>query len=112
MGLSDPIYLLSSAHQLNGQPRQRDKACSRLVRKVHLMSRYFFHIMNGHAILDDVGVELPDMDAVRFEAIRSSGAMLSDGKQTWKGECWQMVVVDEAGTVVFGTKFSTDRHGL
>ena len=76
------------------------------------MPRYFFHIMNGQAIIDDVGVELPDMDAVRVEAIRSSGAMLSDGRQAWKGECWQMMVADGAGVIVFGTKFSTDRHGL
>ena len=76
------------------------------------MPRYFFHIMNGQAIIDEVGVELPDMDAVRFQAIRSSGAMLSDGKHAWKGECWQMLVADENGSIVFGTKFSTDRHGL
>lgn len=76
------------------------------------MTRYFFHVMNGKAVLDDVGVELPSMDKVRSEAIRASGQMLSSGKQLWAGEAWRMVVAREDGTVVFSTSFAVDRHGL
>lgn len=76
------------------------------------MKRYFFHIMNGRAILDDVGLELTDMDQVRTEAIRAAGQMLSDGQHSWKGKAWQMIVTDTDGTIVFGVNLSVDRHGL
>lgn len=75
------------------------------------MARYFFHIFNGKATIDDVGVDLSSMDAVRSEAIRASGQMLSAGEQVWEGAAWRMIVADETGAVVFGTSFSTDRHG-
>ena len=75
------------------------------------MPRYFFHIFNGKAILDDVGVELPDLDAVRREAIRASGQMLSEDGHIWSGEAWRMIVADSARTIVFSTSFSVDRHG-
>lgn len=76
------------------------------------MSRYFFHVMNGRVVIDTVGVELPDMDRVRTEAIRASGQMLSDGEHSWKGQAWQMIVTDETKAIVYGVNFSIDRHGL
>ena len=76
------------------------------------MARYFFHIMNGKAIFDEVGLELTDMDHVRTEAIRAAGEMLSDGKHRWKGQAWQMIVTDADDTIVFGVNLSVDRHGL
>lgn len=76
------------------------------------MARYFFHIMNGKVIVDEVGMELAGMDQVRLEAIRSAGQMLSDGRHAWKGQAWQMIVADADNTIVFGVNFSVDRHGL
>jgi hypothetical protein len=76
------------------------------------MSRYFFHILNGEALIDTVGVEFSNIDDVRHEAICAAGQILSAGDQTWSGEAWRMVVADEAGTIVFGVSFATDRHGL
>lgn len=76
------------------------------------MARYFFHIMNGKAEIDTVGVELPDLETVRTEAITSAGEMISKGDQTWGGNAWQMVVADNEGTIVFGVSVATDRHGL
>ncbi|WP_312950752.1 DUF6894 family protein [Agrobacterium sp.] len=76
------------------------------------MPRYFFHIMNGKAILDEEGFELADMDKVRTEAIRATGQMLSDGQHKWRGQAWQMIVVATDGTIVFGVNLSVDRHGL
>ena len=76
------------------------------------MPRYFFHIMNGQAVVDEVGLELPSMDRVRTEAMRAAGQILSDGQQSWKGLAWQMMVADENDTIVFGVNFSVDRHGL
>jgi hypothetical protein len=76
------------------------------------MARYFFHVMNGIAELDTDGVELPGLPEVRVEAVRASASMLSAGDQNWSGRAWQMVVCDEAGTIVFGTSFSVDHHGF
>ena len=76
------------------------------------MARYFFHILNGEFVTDEVGSEHADMDSVRQEAIVSAGQMLSSGDQSWSGEAWQMVVADGAGAIVYGLRFSADRHGL
>ena len=74
------------------------------------MSRYFFHVFNGKAMIDKVGLDIADMDAVRHEAVRTSGQILSSDGYTWRGEAWSMVVVDAADTVVFSTSFSVDSH--
>jgi hypothetical protein len=52
------------------------------------------------------GTELPDMNAIRSEAIRASGQMLADLGSAWGGEQWQMNVADESGRVVFRLEFS------
>jgi hypothetical protein len=74
------------------------------------MSRYFFHVFNGKAMIDRVGHDLAGMEAVRQEAVRASGQILSNDGYTWKGEAWSMVVVDAADNVVFSTSFSVDPH--
>ena len=76
------------------------------------MARYFFHVADGEITIDDVGTELPDMDRVRSESVRTAGQMLSDGDQSWQGKAWRLVVADETGTIVFGINISVDRHGL
>jgi hypothetical protein len=76
------------------------------------MARYFFHTVDGKMLIDDVGVELDSMEAVRSEAIRTSGQILSYGVQNWKGSAWQMIVADATGTIVYSVSFQTDRHGL
>lgn len=76
------------------------------------MSRYFFHVFDGKAILDTVGIELPNLEAARREAVESSGGMLAHHSENWRGGAWRMVVADEAGTIVFSTSFTTDRHGF
>ena len=40
------------------------------------MPRYFFHIHDGHSVLDDVGLDLPDISAARTTAIELSGEIL------------------------------------
>ncbi|BBB94986.1 hypothetical protein ABIF38_001340 [Bradyrhizobium japonicum] len=40
------------------------------------MPRYFFHIHGGHSVLDDVGLDLPDILAARTTAIELSGEIL------------------------------------
>lgn len=60
------------------------------------MAQYYFHIMNGRAVFDDVGMDLADMELVRTEAIRAAGQMLRDGDHSWKGQEWQLIVADES----------------
>jgi hypothetical protein len=75
------------------------------------MARYYFHIEDGKSYPDHEGVELPDIKAVRAEAIRASGEMLRDhGISLWDGEEWEMRVVDHAGEPVMTLKFSAAQH--
>ncbi|HEV2159851.1 DUF6894 family protein [Bradyrhizobium sp.] len=40
------------------------------------MPRYFFHIHDGASVLDDVGLDLPDIFAARSAAVELSGEIL------------------------------------
>ena len=42
------------------------------------MPRYFFHTEGKYARLDEEGTELPDLKAVRAEAVQTTGEMLRD----------------------------------
>jgi Domain of unknown function (DUF6894) len=42
------------------------------------MPRYFFHTEGKYMSIDAEGTELPDLKAVRAEAIRTAGEMLRD----------------------------------
>ena len=52
------------------------------------MSRYFFHVFDGKAVINTVGVDFGSLDAVRHEAMAAAGDMLSEGTQTWSGRSW------------------------
>ena len=54
------------------------------------MRRYFFNIQDGSDFPDREGTELPDMKAVRTEAVRASAGMLRDNASYW----------DDAGVTV------------
>ena len=42
------------------------------------MSLFFFHVRNGSTTLDRDGVEFPDVEAARREAIVACGELLRD----------------------------------
>jgi hypothetical protein len=58
------------------------------------MPRYYFHIEDDHTEVDHAGVELPDLEGARAEAIRSAGELLRNGaaKSLWSGKAWRMWV--------------------
>ncbi|WP_095425364.1 DUF6894 family protein [Bradyrhizobium ottawaense] len=60
------------------------------------MPRFHFHILDGKALTDHEGLELPDIAAIRCEAIQFAGAVLRDHRadDIWPVEPWQMVVND------------------
>ena len=74
------------------------------------MPRYFFHLHDSRDIRDHEGVDLPDMQAVRAEAIRAAGEMLRDLDGRLTGEEWRMDVTDEAGQPVLTLHFSAIEH--
>ena len=78
------------------------------------MHRYFFHIMDGMAIVDNEGTELNDLAKAREQAITTAGSMLSHkSREFWgDGRDWTMSVADDTGRVVFTLKFSADDHGI
>jgi hypothetical protein len=59
--------------------------------------RYFFHVKDGKEMLDENGVELADIGAMRQEAVHASTELL--GAQAdpdfWKGEAWKLWVTDQ-----------------
>ncbi len=74
------------------------------------MPRYFFNVYDSTDIKDDVGSDLPSMDAVRREAVRTAGELLRDGGSVdlWSGEEWKMIVTDEAGDEVLALRRSPE----
>ena len=74
------------------------------------MPRYFFHVIDGKELPDNVGTVLANVDEVRAEAIVLSGAMLKESATTfWNNGQWQVRVEDEAGNKVCALTLSADR---
>ena len=74
------------------------------------MPRYFFHIHDGRNIPDQDGTDLPDIKAVRGEAIRAAGEILADINGGLSHEEWRMEVTDEVGRPVLTLRFSATEH--
>jgi ABC-type taurine transport system substrate-binding protein len=58
------------------------------------MPRFYFHIDDDRTHIDHVGVELPDLQAARDEAVSAAGQILRDGgaKGLWSAKPWRMWV--------------------
>jgi hypothetical protein len=83
--------------------------CSRLLAKEHPMARYFFHVYNGTAHLDEEGTELPGLDEARQEAVQTAGEILRGNDiKAWKGSDWHMAVTNAAGGAMLGLYFSLE----
>jgi hypothetical protein len=74
--------------------------------------RFFFHVRDGVDLPDTEGTELPNLAAVRAEALKASGEMLRDygGGDFWSGDDWTMNVHDEAGRPVLTLRFAGALH--
>jgi hypothetical protein len=79
--------------------------------------RYFFHVRDGKEMLDENGVELLDMNAVKKEAVEVTAELLGGlrGPHFWSGEPWKLWVTNQANgagkillTLVFSAKLSDD----
>jgi hypothetical protein len=58
------------------------------------MPRYYFHLEDHRTLIDHIGVELPDLEAARDEAVSAAGEILRNGdtKALWTGKPWRMWV--------------------
>ncbi|RUX19015.1 MULTISPECIES: hypothetical protein [unclassified Mesorhizobium] len=72
------------------------------------MTTYYFHVDNGTFIPDPEGVDLPDLDAPRLEAVRAAGEMINDSKQSfWEHMTpWIMNVTDDRDRLLFTLQFA------
>ncbi|TPI12462.1 hypothetical protein FJW06_17030 [Mesorhizobium sp. B4-1-3] len=72
------------------------------------MTRFYFHVDNGTFTPDPDGVDLPDLDAARVEAVRAAGEMINDNKQSfWQHMTpWIMNVTDDANRLLFTLQFA------
>lgn len=66
------------------------------------MPRYFFHVRNGDSLIQDLeGIDLPDLDAARIEALEGARSLLSETVRTGgvlDGQRFE--IVDESGQVL------------
>lgn len=71
------------------------------------MALHYFNVYNGRDFLDDVGSDLPDLDAVRTEAVKTAADLLrGECKDLWSGSDWKMIVTNESGQEVLMLRFS------
>ena len=79
------------------------------------MTRFYFHFANGQTVLDDVGIDLPHLDAARTEAFRTTrDLMFEASSRFWEGEPYRLWVTDEpnaAGRTILTLELSARKGG-
>lgn len=69
--------------------------------------RYFFTILDGKLIVDNVGEFFASWDDVRKEAIRTAGECLRDMATKYPDDLeWQLVVTNESNDTVLRLHFA------
>jgi hypothetical protein len=60
------------------------------------MARFYFHFANGRTSLDEVGIDLPDLDAVRKEALGTTRDLMFEApSHLWAGQACRLWVTDQ-----------------
>jgi len=71
--------------------------------------RYFFDVVtNGNRIVDPLGVELPDREAARVEAIRAAVEMTANNALENAVDA-KFEVTDQDGTIILTLPFAAAR---
>jgi hypothetical protein len=72
--------------------------------------RYFFHVEDVASDTDATGLELPDLEAAKAMALRTSGEMLRDSDASfWNLEKpWRMRVTNAEGGLFFALSFHVE----
>lgn len=66
------------------------------------MPRYFFDLFDDMVVIDDVGLELPDLDQARREAVSAKDILPGDGP----AKTLRVNVRDESGSVLIAAEIS------
>jgi hypothetical protein len=70
------------------------------------MPIYHFNVEDGQKYPDLPGMDCPDLDAARIEAIRRTSDLLRDnGASFWGGHGWKITVTDARGLILFTLNF-------
>jgi len=73
------------------------------------MTRFFFHIRDGESLIKDaIGIDLPDVDAARYDAEQSARELLAENlrfRDPLDPRCYE--VTDESGIVLFNFPFKS-----
>ena len=64
------------------------------------MPRYFFHIYDGDAFLDDEGTVLPDLQQAKETAFRAIIGFLKNHEESPTDAAWRLDIVNQAGEVL------------
>lgn len=73
------------------------------------MARYFFHVVNGHMVVDQNGMECATIEDARAQAIRAAGEMLRElDTRNWPIGRWYMFVTDEGNKTRFRLAFEVE----
>ena len=59
------------------------------------MPRYYFHLEDGQCLLDENGLDLPDIVAAQDEALRTSGNLLKGGGEARCLEWGSLTIVGD-----------------
>lgn len=76
--------------------------------------RCYFHLASCHdVILDDTGIEVPDLETARAEALKAIweiGDEDEQGDEVWQG--WQLNITDSFGHVLLSIPLDIPLHAL
>jgi hypothetical protein len=74
--------------------------------------RWFFHLVNGHEIiLDDIGIEVPDLETAKAEAQQAISELRQEydvAIDDWAG--WRLDIVCPEGTLLYSFPLSKTLH--
>ncbi|MBH0619280.1 hypothetical protein I3A86_24570, partial [Salmonella enterica] len=63
---------------------------------------YRFHVHDEQGLLDEEGIDLPDLAAAKMEAVRLAGGMLlDDASLVHSSAVWHVSVADPDGSPLF-----------
>ena len=66
------------------------------------MPKFYFNVEDGSGIVDDHGMDLPDIAEAKCEAVRYAGRLICDhAGNFWNSGDWSMTVTDENGLALF-----------
>ena len=72
----------------------------------------YFHLVHAHErILDETGIEVSDLDAAHYQALKAIQELRQEGEADdidWSG--WHLEVVDPVGNVLMTIPLATVQH--